>query len=59
MIISTGMASLEEIKEALFAIKKTRNNKIILLHCISNYPTSYKNYNLNMMKELKKNSKFL
>ncbi len=54
IIISTGMASLEEIKEALITIKKTRNNKIVLLHCISNYPTSHKNYNLNMMKELKK-----
>ena len=54
IIISTGMASLDEIQETLKVIKKTKNNKVILLHCISNYPTDYKNYNLKMMIELKK-----
>ena len=59
IIISTGMASLDEIQETLKVIKKTKNNKVILLHCISNYPTDYKNYNLKMMIELKKNLKSL
>ena len=57
MIISTGMASLDEIQETLKVIKKTKNNKVILLHCICNYPTDYKNYNLKMMIELKKKFK--
>lgn len=57
IIISTGMASLDEIQETLKVIKKTKNNKVILLHCISNYPTDYKNYNLKMMIELKKKFK--
>ena len=57
IIISSGMASLNEIQEALMAIKKTKNNKVILLHCISNYPTDFKNYNLEMMNLLKKKFK--
>lgn len=54
IILSTGMASLREISEALSVIKKIENYKIILLHCISNYPSNHKDYNLKMMLELKR-----
>ena len=54
IILSTGMASLKEISEALSVIKKTKNFKTILLHCISNYPSNHKDYNLKMMLELKR-----
>lgn len=54
IILSTGMASLKEISEALSVIKKTKNYKTILLHCISNYPSNHKDYNLKMMLELKR-----
>lgn len=53
IIISTGMSTLKEINEALKVVKKAGNNKIVLLHCISNYPASHKDYNLEMMSELK------
>ncbi|MDO8667867.1 MAG: N-acetylneuraminate synthase [bacterium] len=56
MIISTGMSSLKEIKEATKAIKKAGNNQIIALHCTTDYPLAPENVNLRamqtMMKEL-------
>ncbi len=54
IILSTGMASIKEIYEAVKIIKKNKNHNIILLHCISNYPSSHKDYNLRMMVKLKK-----
>lgn len=54
LIVSTGMANLEEIKEAVTAIKKTGNNKIILLHCTTNYPCPLEDVNLRAMLTLKK-----
>ena len=53
IILSTGMSSLDEISQAIKVIKKTKNDKIILLHCMSSYPCSHKNYNLRMMLKLK------
>lgn len=53
MIISTGMSNLGEIEEALEAVKSTGNENIVLLHCTSNYPTDYKDVNLNAMITLK------
>ena len=53
IILSTGMSSIEDISEAIKIIKKAKNDKIILLHCMSNYPTDHKDYNLRMMIELK------
>ena len=44
IILSTGMASIEEINDAVKIIKKCKNNKIVLLHCISNYPSKNKDY---------------
>jgi pseudaminic acid synthase len=54
IILSTGMASIREIYDAVKIIKKVKNDKIVLLHCMSNYPSSHKDYNLRMMLELKK-----
>ena len=34
-------------------IKKTKNDNIILLHCMSSYPSNHKDYNLRMMLKLK------
>jgi sialic acid synthase SpsE len=54
MIISTGGAYLKEVKEAISAIKKEGNNKIVLLHCTSLYPAPLKDVNLKAMLTLKK-----
>jgi len=54
IILSTGMATLTEIKEAVKTIYSTGNKNLILLHCTSNYPTKYKEVNLRAMEALKK-----
>lgn len=54
MIISTGMSTLKEIKEATDIIKKQGNKKIILLHCVSVYPPDYEDINLRAMLTISK-----
>lgn len=56
IIMSTGMATLEEIQEAVDAIKDEGNNSMILLHCISGYPTKIEESNLKFISTLR--SKF-
>lgn len=53
MIVSTGMATLGEIEEALDAVTKTGNIKIVLLHCVSWYPAEMETTNLRYMETLK------
>jgi len=38
MIISTGMANLAEVVEAVEIVRGTGNDQIVLLHTVSNYP---------------------
>ena len=47
ILISTGMASYDEIGEAIEAAKSVGNNKILLFHCISSYPAPLSEANLN------------
>jgi len=54
IILSTGMATLTEVEEAVKTIYSTGNKNLILLHCTSNYPTKYKEVNLRAMEALKK-----
>lgn len=54
-IISVGMATLEEIQETIQIYKKSKNNQICLLHCVSNYPCSDKSLNMNTIHTLKEN----
>ena len=53
-IMSTGMASDKEIKEALETAQKSGASEIVLLHCISSYPTPPNEYNLRRINKLKK-----
>lgn len=57
MIISTGMANLGEVEDAVEAINETGNDKISLLHCTSNYPTNYEDVNINAMITLQNSFK--
>lgn len=50
IIISTGMATLDEIKETYEFIDDKEN--LIVLHCITGYPTSFEEANLNFIKTL-------
>ena len=53
IIISTGMAYLEEVAHAVRIIQEAGNNKIIILHCISMYPPkSFEDLNLRAITTL-------
>lgn len=52
IIMSVGMADINEIKEAYFILKKN-NNSISLLHCISAYPTQEIEANLDVIHSLR------
>lgn len=53
MIISTGIATVKEITEAIEACKSVDNKNISLLKCTSAYPTPLDEANLNAIKFLK------
>lgn len=46
LIISTGMATLGEVEEALGVVQDAGAREITLLHCTSAYPASYEEVNL-------------
>ena len=54
MLMSTGMASISEIGDAIETVRSVGNNKIALFHCISSYPTPLSQSNLNLIKLLQK-----
>lgn len=53
LIISSGMAYLSEIEDAVNTIQDTGNKDLIILHCISSYPTDSEEINLNKMLTIK------
>ncbi len=54
MILSTGMGGKPEIDNALAVITRYHSN-ITILHCLSQYPSEYKNINLHTISYLKEN----
>ena len=57
MIISTGLASLGEIKQTIKIAKKYGCKDITLLYCVSNYPSNIDDFSLNNLEIIKKNLK--
>jgi len=57
LILSTGMATLPEIKDAVATAKKARAGKVILLKCVSSYPAKPEEMNLRTIPDLKKRFK--
>ena len=57
VILSTGMATMEEIKSALQILENsgTPKNSITVLHCTSVYPTPMPEVNLKAMLEIRDN----
>lgn len=53
IIISTGIATMSEIDDAVSACRRMGNNDIILLKCTSAYPAKIEDANLLTMKNLK------
>jgi pseudaminic acid synthase len=54
MIMSTGMATLEEIEEAVAAIYSTGNRQLALMKCSSAYPAKIEDMNLSTITDLRK-----
>ena len=54
MIISTGMSNLKEIDIAYKTAKSNGCKEIVLLYCVSNYPSKISDFNLNNINILKK-----
>lgn len=53
IILSTGMCSLEEVRESVNVILSTGNDQLAILHCVSNYPAKPEETNLNAIMTLK------
>lgn len=52
VILSTGMATLDEVRIAFNVLNEAGAKSIALLHCTSNYPASYDSVNLKAMNTL-------
>ena len=54
VILSTGMANLDEIKDAMNVLKSNglTNDNITVLHCNTEYPTPMEDVNLNAMNTI-------
>ncbi|KWT93413.1 pseudaminic acid synthase [Candidatus Magnetominusculus xianensis] len=52
IILSTGIAELPDIEEAVAAIRETGNTEIAILKCASVYPTPFEELNLRAMPYL-------
>ncbi len=53
VILSTGMSTLDEIREAVKVLTQNGTNDISLLHCTTEYPAPLEGVNLNAMRTLK------
>lgn len=53
IIMSTGMATLEEIDKAVRVIRKYNNSELVLLKCTSNYPADPVDSNLLTIPHMK------
>lgn len=54
LIISTGMAGDEEIKEAVDAFRDSSSNQLLLMHCSTGYPSRLEDANLRRVDYLAK-----
>ena len=53
IILSTGMSTFTEIKNALKMINKNFKKKVSIMHCVSNYPAMKNKLNLKLINVLK------
>lgn len=53
IILSTGMSTIEEIRKSIRILQSRRENKIIILHCNTEYPTLDEDVNISAIKHLK------
>ncbi len=54
VILSTGMATSKEIKNAIKILKMNGTKDLVILKCTSNYPASIKNSNIKTIADMRK-----
>lgn len=52
MIISTGLANLDDIRQAVETARAAANNQLAVLHCVSGYPMLPRESNLTTIRHL-------
>jgi pseudaminic acid synthase len=53
MIMSTGMATIAEIDEAIRVVRDSGNEKVVLLKCTSTYPATPRNTNIQTIPNMR------
>lgn len=53
IILSTGMSTMDDIRNAIKALKDNGAGEITILHCTTEYPTPFDDVNLNAMLTMK------
>lgn len=54
VIMSTGMCTLDEVRAALEALRRSGAGDVTLLHCTTEYPAPYEEVNLRAMETLRR-----
>lgn len=57
VVISTGMSTLDEVRDAVRVLKDNGSSDVTVLHCNTEYPTPYSDVNLGAMLALKEELK--
>lgn len=52
VILATGASTLGEVEQAVEAIRSTGNDRLVLLQCITDYPSDFESANLRAMRTL-------
>ncbi|MEK9176748.1 MAG: N-acetylneuraminate synthase family protein [Patescibacteria group bacterium] len=50
IMLATGASTLAEVDEAVKVIEKTGNKNLVLMQCITNYPSKFESANINVLK---------
>lgn len=49
VMLATGASTLAEVDEAVSTIEKTGNTDLVLMQCITNYPSAFKSANIRVL----------
>jgi len=52
ILLSTGMCTISEVQKSVDAILEEGNDKVILFHCVTNYPAPVESVNLKAMNTM-------
>lgn len=52
ILLPTGASTLAEVDKAIRAIRSAGNNEIVLLQCVTNYPSGFESANIRAMKSM-------